>query len=413
MEEYFQISDKTRTLEHQYTDLLTRKLRLETLMVEEDYNSLVASHEELVTRTRASEDSYIRQIDDLKAMIDQLSCDGSKKEDEIRRLVEENEALTSTVQRLERKDKEKSAEEANRNRNKSLEGPGEDGVWEAAGLRKMDEMHRIIRSVEDELRGNLSRLQEDCIRYKGDAERMRLEIEKLELKNAANVEKIREIKEDRAGLEDEVKRLGLENARLARENICSEELRRSISEKDEIISALKENMRQKSEMIEIQRKMIEDASRENGIVLNDDVCNVFDEDVLKAEESGDELDLGDGYGGKEQLWDGMAVKPRPVQKRASSASTRKKTGVPKRERSRKAPSKAAIDKSNNRTGIDDKMVSRPMENREVPTTAEASKRPFIPGSLLKPENSSYFADLTFNNSSPMIQKSHLNLPKKK
>ncbi|ADM11970.2 uncharacterized protein Eint_080340 [Encephalitozoon intestinalis ATCC 50506] len=409
MEEYFRISDRTRTLEHQYTDLLTRRLRFETLLVEEDYSNLLAAHEEFISKAKTSEDNYKEQIDGLKAMVDQLNHDMAEREDNIRRLMEENINLVSMVQRLEEKSKEDQGVR------KGLNELVEDRLWEAQDFKKMDEMHRIVKSVEDELRSNLSKLQEDCIRYRGDTERMSSEIEKLKLKNAEHIEKMKEIKESRSVLEDKMKKLEEENNRLMRENIHSDELRRFISEKDEIISALKENMRQKSEVIEMQKKMIASSPKESRVVLSNDVYNVFEED-LKAEESDGELELGDGYGTKEQLWNDISSQPKPVGKSAKSlGSGRKKTAAPKREKTRKVPPKltATIDRSNARENADNKISGKLLDIQEAPKASEPSKKLFTPGFLLKPENSSYFADLTFNNSSPIIKKDQPNLPKKR
>lgn len=414
MEEYFQISDKTRTLEHQYTDLLTRKLRLETLLVEEDYNDLLVTYSELVSKTRDSKDSYKKQINDLKTMIDKLNQDNAGKEDEIRRLVEENKNLMSTVQKLDRKNKEEDRQEEKKSKGgkKGVGGFKEDEVWEIEGFKKMDEIHRIAKSVEDELQSNLRKLQEECIRYRGDTERMASEIEKLKLKNADSIEKIKEIKESKADMEDKLKRLEEENARLMKEKIYSDELRRSINEKDEIISALKENMKQKSEVIEMQRRMIGGELRESRVILNDDVCDVFDEEILKAEEGDDELELGDECNTMGQFWNDAPIKPKAIRKKSGGpASTRRKTNVPKVEKARRILPKATTSIEKSKPDINTKVPDKILDNKETSKASEASRKLLAPGHLLKPENSSYFADLTFNNSSPVIKKDQL--PKKK
>ncbi|AFN83456.1 hypothetical protein EROM_080340 [Encephalitozoon romaleae SJ-2008] len=415
MEEYFQISDKTRTLEHQYTDLLTRKLRLETLLVEEDYNNLLVMHSELVSKARDSEDSYKKHINDLKTMIDKLNQDNAKKEDDIRRLTEENKNLMSTVQELEKKSKEESRQ-GERKIKGGKKGAGdleEDEIWEVEGLKKMDEIHRIAKSLEGELQSNLSKLQEECIRYRGDTERMASEIEKLKLRNADNIEKINEIKENKADIEEKLKRLEEENARLAKEKICSDELRRSINEKDEIISALKENMKQKSELIEIQRRMIGGGPQESRVILNDDVCNVFDEEILKAEEGNDELELGDECNAMEEFWNDVPIKSKATMRKKPEgvASARRKTNAPKAEKIRRILPKAVTSIEKTKSDINTKVFDRVLDNKEISKTSETSRKLLTPGHLLKPENSSYFADLTFNNSSPVIKKDQL--PKKR
>ncbi|KAG5860463.1 hypothetical protein KMI_01g00980 [Encephalitozoon hellem] len=413
MEEYFQISDKTRTLEHQYTDLLTRKLRMETVLVEEDYNDLLATYLELVSKARDSEDDYKRQISDLKTMVDKLSQDNAGREDDIRKLMEENKNLVGVVQNLERRNKEEGEQEEKSKGGKK--GAGclkEEGLWEMEGFKKMDEIHRIAKSVEDELRSNLNRLQEECIRYRGDTEKMASEIEKLKLKNIESIEKIKEIKESRADLENKLKRLEEENTRLLKESVCFDELRRSISEKDEIISALRENMKQKSEVIEMQRKMIAEGPRESKIILNDDFCNIFDEGILKAEEGGDELELGDEYNTKGQPWSDAFAKPTAEKMKAKGpVSIRRKASAPKVEKVRKIPSKVVKSMEKTRPDMDTRMEGGILDGKETPKTPEASKKLLTPGYLLRPENSSYFADLTFNNSSPIIKKDQL--PKKK
>lgn len=415
MEEYFQISDRTRTLEHQYTDLLARKLRLETLLVEEDYNGLVASYEALASTPR--DDGLGEQIEELRAEVERLVDDKAGLESRLKGLEEEKKGLEGVVESLSRRieESEQSAP-TGRSKRKGVRATEKDSLAEDEEARRMEEMYVTVKSVERELRSGLGRLQEECMRYKGDVERMSVEMAELRARNAESARAIEEMDRSKAELEEEMKGIVKENSRLAKENVCLDELRRSLGEKDEIISALKENMRQKSEMIEMQKRLGENASRKAKVVMSEDVCNVFDDEMLKAEDSGNGLDL-DEYGGartEERLWDDIPIKPRSVgRKTTGTAGVRRKTGVDKGEKvPKRGPKTVAAGTNRNKENIGNEAGGKSSAGSTTSRVAEPP-RIFALGGLLKPENSSYFADLTFNNSSPVIKKDQLDLPKKK
>lgn len=381
MENYFQISDKTRILEQQYADVLARKLRMETELVEEDYSDLLAAYEDLVARAACDENKHRRRIDELGAVVDQLGREKTEGSDALVQMKREMEQLSRT-----REDEEKQSQ-------KVLESlrsvrMDEDGT-------KISEICAVVRSVEKSLNSILNRPQEECDRHKSDLEKVRAEIAALREAREPGIEEslvntlrkeiewLGSLVESNMG-RDELKQLREANARLLQENAVLGDAERRMKEKDEIIDALKERMKQKSDVIEAQKRQLE--MREKHVVSKENVLNVFD-DVLKAEESGNDLVECDEK--IKDFWADVPIKPKSA-----------KPVVPK-----KAAKNPRVRKPVNRANP--KLVKPAKETPAEP------KRLFVPGHLLKPENSSYFADLTFNNSSPIIKKTQFNPPKKK
>lgn len=446
MEKYFQMSDKTRTLEQQYAGLLTKRSEIEIQLVEEDYNKLLVSYEELVTATRNDEDRHREQIDGLNALVDELNRNKAENEEMQVKLLEEKKHLADTIRELEEK-KSRGLEEDKQSIKKLKKEVKElNEMLGKRGHSEISEVHAVLKSVKDNLENMLDKLQESHVLHKMELEKINEEVNMLKSRNVESVdeaknmkkdfgdivrrgvislkddvireireevEKLREIPEEKkcvSGPERELELLKEANLRLREENAVLSQNRKLMKEKDEIISALRENMKQKSELIDMQRTLIKGAGNEN-VVRGDDICNVFDEEI-KAEESGNELLLLENEcnnKGLEQNWKDVPVKPRLTKRKITTTATKVM------DRDRKPASKPAhkpLRKPN-----DAKKASSGINVEvppEVPKNGGMSGKFFVPGNLLKPENSSYFADLTFSNSSPVnIRKDKPSLPKKK
>ncbi|KAH9410980.1 hypothetical protein HK407_09g13940 [Ordospora pajunii] len=448
MDQYFQISDRTRTLEHQYMGVLARKLKMEVLLVEEDYQELERRYAELEGAMSYMKEEHMEEVGRQNEEIGRLCHERDlmrvkaeemdernrclmeklkealerKRADELRLMGEINK-MNEVVRETETRIKE---DESNENVNNAM--------W-TSGMKRMDEIYEVVKAAESKLCEMLSNMQTECDKHKSSIEKMNAEMNEMRAKHAAGMKENEIIKESKMQAEEELKRVRHENEVLNGKNLKLMEdsdalcrVTRSLEEKDEIICALKENMKQKSEVIEMQKRMIESGAQKS-VVSRDVICNVFD-DIIEAEESGNDLMLDEGCADIDELGIdrqisgvgvyglnanvtsakkdvGVITRKQPA-KKSGSLGAAKRSRMCKSKDALKAQPKVVLQKNNN------VKETKANDGASMPTIKKSPvKRLLASGGLVMPENSSYFADLTFNNSSPVIKKDMSRLPKKK
>ncbi|TBU18197.1 hypothetical protein CWI42_090380 [Ordospora colligata] len=445
MDQYFRISDRTRTLEHQYMGILARKLKMEVLLVEEDYEELGRRYAELEEASSCMEEKYmedmrkqneemgqlyherdmmrmrIEEIDERnRCLMEELKDALEKKRAEELRMMAEISKMNEVMRTVETKINDEES-----NENVSNE------VW-TSGMKRMDEIYEVVKAAEGKFCEILSKMQSECEMYKSSIEKMNTEMSEMRVRQSAGMKENEAMKESKMLIEEELKRVKCENEELNDKNMKLKEdsdalcrARRSLEEKDEIICALKENMKQKSEVIEMQKKIIE-GGLQKSVVSRDVVYNVFD-DVIEAEESGNDLMLDEGcasinepykevqaeegvYGMNAHVSNvnkGLKVlgNKQPA-KRSVNLGVTKRVGMYKSKDMPKAQPKVVLHNNTKESKANDATGIHGIKKSPV-------KRLLASGGLIMPENSSYFADLTFNNSSPVIKKDMSRFPKKK
>lgn len=453
MEEYFRISNETRTLEQQYTDILVSKLRLETELVEEDYCIVAMNHREEIRRMEDDESRRREEVESLREVVEQLSRDKIEKEESVVQLIQEKEDLTDKLEKLQDRMGRENGEgrENVKKLKKEIKDLGEVLKKKEQECVKMEELNSVLRSAEGNLQEIVRRLQEDGGRWQEGLDRIGVEIGALK----SSEESIRQIKEmaselvqlgreDRSaqcvneivevmrkevdqvrgdilrmisscGISEEVKELRESNRRLREENAALAQNQRLMVEKDQVINVLKEGMKQKDEVIGIQRKAMEGMkteARREGVLEREDVPRGESDNGLVSLEN----EYNIGKKNVERLWDDVPIRPKPSQQKIETNTSRKRTVAAKEKRPGVRGGPKASGQATKKNVAKRSEPAKSAECKEVPTNEAPATQPkklVAPVSLLKPENSSYFADLTFNNSSPIIKKSRFNPPKKK
>jgi hypothetical protein len=378
MDEYFQISDKTRTLEHQYATLLSEKQRLETLLVEEDFFELYSRCEELERNmSEIDVNKYEREIRELRAQINILNERSTMSDNLAEKLTREKEELAVQLQREASKKDVAGDKKAIKELSKEIKDLGRVLTGGAEG-----DVYALLQGIKRELEA----LGAMSLSAENKAENELMMYKTRETESACKVKE----------LTREVDRLKKENGKLVlRESEAIGAMR----------NELKELMEKQAVLLDAKPKGVEGAVVKREMVL--DASGV--EELLDPE-----IDVG-------RPWDFTA--PGPMKKRPAAAEPRRmqrKSLMPTGTESLK-PSvgpRKALKKSIKSAeppppgpAEEPENIKNTKDSEAVPKPATVNKS-YVPASLLRPENSSFFADLSFNNSSPIVKNPKLNPPKK-
>jgi chromosome segregation ATPase len=342
MDEYFQISDKTRTLEHQYATLLNEKQRLETALVEEDFLELHSKYEGLARCVSEIDvNKYEQEIEELKTQVDSLGKRKVESDHHIVRLNREKEDLAEQLRR-----ESSSAEDK-----ELLRGLGKEvkHLSSLLGGSMSGDVHVVLQDIKREIEALGAKAAEE--QMKKDAEMGNI-LKELGTYRRSDKEYLRRIEE----LTREVDELRRENRRL--------------TEKQALLPGAEDLKSRKEKGVETRKEVTSDAFTV--------------EDKMLCPET---------Y--VEEPWNITLPKPKPVRKKVVSQKRAQASSQVKGAKPADAqPAKAVLEPENINNVITD------------------IKKAYVPASLLKPENSSFFADLSFNHSSPVVKNPRINPPKK-
>jgi chromosome segregation ATPase len=435
-EVYNQVFSATRALEYEYNSLFLQKQRLELNLFKREYGKLRKENDELrETLEGRNEDLFGMQqeLEGLKIQI-QSSLDGGKELEgeykyDIEQLKKEN---AKNIEELKSTYEEKMAALKG-----SISAKVENGSNEVlhSALKEVQEKNKELLKESQALRGEKIRLEnllkattserdaslKSCKDLESSNIKLRMENaalkgieEKCELLNANN-SKVNEIIAGLDKRDAKIDKLHLEVCKLRDEGVRLREPEKVMKEKDGMISILKDHLKQKEDIILLQKRLI--SLQEDGENIANNPAGVSSETHgATSMQEDNPISLA-----KEPLPAVKDTKKDPMKRPTKRKTVTVKKVMSKRKRDSTPPNTLSTNDTpvpegrkldsfsakKEKDGGKPKECVPPREEGNSNTARDPKRK------VLLPENTSFFANLTFTDSSPAVKKDVFRDPKKR